>query len=48
MVDEIKPHSDVQSDDGGGFIEETDFPKVETPYDSIEQSPNGTRQVSPV
>tara|TARA_E500000318_G_scaffold85894_1_gene82219 strand:+ start:4925 stop:6094 length:1170 start_codon:yes stop_codon:yes gene_type:complete len=30
MMDEIKPHSDVESDDSGSIID--DFPKVETPF----------------
>jgi hypothetical protein len=48
-MDEIKPHSMVQSDDAGGFIDQPDFPRVETPFDATIVSPNGpARPVSPV
>jgi hypothetical protein len=48
-MDEIKPHSMVQSDDAGGFIDQPDFPRVETPFDATTVSPNGpARPVSPV
>lgn len=48
-MDEIKPHSMVQSDDAGGFIDQPDFPRVETPFDATTASPNGpARPVSPV
>ena len=40
MMDEIKPHSNVDSTDGGGF----DFPKVETPF----LDDPAVRPVSPV
>jgi hypothetical protein len=42
MMDEIKPHSDVESDDSGNIID--DFPKVETPF----MDDSTIRPVSPV
>jgi len=41
MVDEIKPHSNIESNDAGGIM---DIPRVETPY--LDQP--GVRPVSPV
>jgi len=48
-MDEIKPHSMIESDDAGGFIDQQpDFPRVETPYDATTVSPAGpARPVSP-
>ena len=46
-LDEIKPHSDIESDDAGKIIE-PELPKVVTPDDAQVQSPEGPlRQVSP-
>ena len=42
MMDEIKPHSDIESDDAGSIID--DFPKVETPF----LDDPAVRPVSPV
>jgi len=42
MMDEIKPHSNIESDDAGNIID--DFPKVETPF--LDDS--SVRPVSPV
>lgn len=42
MMDEIKPHSDVESDDSGSIID--NFPQVETPF----MDDSTVRPVSPV